>query len=151
VLFEMYIKSPVSISLLKYLKLRLVTTKLKADCGIQWRVRLDTQGWGWFSTARIPSTSFYPTTKLCPMLPYIIAPSCNCLAQIPDNPYLYLTNVFNFFLISSIFRALIRFAKCINNQQMHLNFMLYCYLSCLHQRDSASNPPIFRRMVKNTI
>jgi hypothetical protein len=31
---------------------------------------------------------------------------------------------------------------------MHLNFMMNCYLSCLHQCDSAGKPAIFRVMIK---
>jgi len=31
---------------------------------------------------------------------------------------------------------------------MHFNIMMYCYLSCLQQRDSASNPAIFRVNLK---
>jgi len=31
-------------------------------------------------------------------------------------------------LVCSIFHALIRFVECINNQQMHFNLMLCCYL-----------------------
>jgi len=51
-------------------------------------------------------------------------------------------------LICSIFRVLIRFVKCINNQQIHINFMMYFYLQYVLQHVSANNPAIFRVMIQ---
>jgi hypothetical protein len=50
-----------------------------------------------------------------------------------------------FILVCSIFHALIRFVKCVNNQQMRLNFMMYFYLfKYVNQHVSVCNPAIFR-------
>jgi len=44
-------------------------------------------------------------------------------------------------LTCSMFHALVRYIKCINNQEMHFNFMIYLYLQYLHRRVSVSIRP----------